>query len=285
MSCSDSCDGRPDTGSPPELTCTRKEEKRNIRLLLSYDGTDFSGWQTQRPGKDKEKVGRLHSRTVQGVVESALEKLHKKPVSLTGSGRTDSGVHAAGQVANFYTTIQSMEASRFVPAINSLLPRDVRILEAAETIPDFHSRFDAKSRTYRYYFITRREVLPWELRYAWQLRYEPNLARLNDYARLFRGEMDFTAFAIPGDKSKSRHRYISGASFFWEGKRLVFEITANAFLWKMVRSIAGTLIRFDEKGHGPDYLKEVIKLGDRCLTGPTAPPQGLFLWRVDYYRE
>ena len=284
MSCSDSCDGRPETGSPLELSCNRMEERRNIRLLISYDGTDFSGWQTQKPGRDKENTGRV-SRTVQGVVESALEKLHKKPVSLTGSGRTDSGVHAAGQVANFFTTIKSMEASRFVPAINSLLPLDVRILEAAETMPDFHSRFDAKSRTYRYYFITCREALPWERRYAWHLRHLPDIALLNEFARLFRGEMDCTAFAIPGDKSKSRHRFIFGASFFMESGRLVFEITANAFLWKMVRSIAGTLIRFEEKGLGPDYLKEIIKCKDRRLTGPTAPPEGLFLWRVDYYRE
>ena len=245
---------------------------RNIRLKLAYDGTDFSGWQRQEEGL----------RTVQGVVEDALKKIHKRHITLTGSGRTDTGVHAASQVANFYTSIQSMEAKRFASALNSLLPRDVRVLEAAETHKDFHARFDARLRTYRYHFIPGVQALPWELRYAWRLKRYPDIARLNDYARLLRGEMDFTAFAIPGDKSKSRRRYIFAASFFPDGNKLVFEISANAFLWKMVRSIAGTLIRFEEKGFSADYLREVLESRNRQLTGPTAPPEGLFLWNIDY---
>jgi len=241
---------------------------------LAYEGTDFFGWQRQG-----------ESRTVQGVIEDALEKLHKEKVTLTGSGRTDTGVHAAGQVANFYTSIQSMEADRFVPALNSLLPHDVRVLEAEETRQDFHARFDARLRTYRYFFILHREERPWELRYAWRLRKQPDIGRLNEYARLFRGEMDCTSFAGTGDTSKSRSRYISGASFFMEGENLVFEISANAFLWKMVRSIAGTLIRCDEKGYEGDYLQNLIRMKDNSQTGPIAPPQGLFLWKIDYYRE
>ena len=251
-------------------------ERRNIRLLLSYDGTDFFGWQSQ--GEDRQ-------RTVQGTIEKALEKLHKTHVTLIGSGRTDTGVHAAGQTANFYTSIQSMEAARFVPALNSLLPHDVRVLEARETCQDFHARFDARQRTYRYYFIIRREVLPWELRYAWRLKRQPDIRRLNEYARLFRGEMDCTAFSVPGDESKSRSRYISGASFFIEGEKLVFEISANAFLWKMVRSIAGTLIRCDEKGLSAVELQKIIESRNYALSGPTAPPEGLFLWKIDYYRD
>jgi tRNA pseudouridine38-40 synthase len=246
--------------------------RRNIRLTLSYDGTGFYGWQRQEDGR----------RTVQGAIEAALEKLHKEHVALTGSGRTDTGVHAAAQVANFYSSIQNMEAERFVPALNSLLPHDVRVLEALETPEDFHSRFDARRRTYRYFFITRREALPWELRYAWKLRRWPDLAKLNEYARLFRGEMDFTAFAVPSDKSKSRFRYVYGACFFFEGDKLVFEISANAFLWKMVRSIAGTLIRFEERDMPSGFLREVIESRDRALTGPTAPAAGLFLWKIDF---
>jgi len=254
-------------------------DKRNIKLTLSYDGTDFYGWQRQKRRED-HSIERY--RTVQGVLENALETIHKEPVVITGSGRTDTGVHAAGQVANFYTSIKSIEAARFVPALNSLLPRDVRVLDACDTSGDFHARFDAKKRTYRYFFITRREILPWELRYAWNLRYNPDIRRLNEYARLLKGEMDCTAFAVPGDKSKSRHRYLERAYFFYEGDKLVFEISANAFLWKMVRSIAGTMIRFDQKGLSPGYLKKVIDSGSRVLTGPTAPPEGLFLWTIDY---
>ena len=256
---------------------------RNIKLVLAYDGTDFFGWQRQ---ERREKNYSLNKkRTVQGIIETALEKLHKAPVVLTGSGRTDTGVHAAAQVANFYSSLQNMQAHRFVPALNSLLPHDVRVLDSMETFEDFHSRFDASLRTYRYYFSMKREVFPWELRYAWRIRRQPDIKRLNDYARLFRGEMDCSAFAVPWDKSTSRFRYIFGARFFMEGSSLVFEITANAFLWKMVRSIAGTLMRYDEKGFSPDYLREVILSGNRALTGPTAPPQGLFLWKVDYYHE
>jgi len=255
-------------------------ELRNIMLTLAYDGTDFFGWQRQEVRKKCPSP--VKTRTVQGVVEDALEKLHKAPVVLTGSGRTDTGVHAAGQAANFYTSIQSMEACRFVPALNSLLPHDVRVLDARETAANFHSRFDARLRTYRYFFITRRDALPWELRYAWHLRRQPDILLLNEYAGLFRGEMDFTAFAIPGDKSKSRFRFIANACFFFEGDKLVFEITANAFLWKMVRSIAGTLIHFEEKKLSPCYLHEVIESRNRQLTGPTAPPEGLFLWKIDF---
>ena len=246
---------------------------RNIKLLVAYDGTDFSGWQRQG-----------EARTVQGIIEDALKKLHKEPVTLTGSGRTDAGVHAAGQVANFYTSIKSMEAGRFVPALNSLVPHDVRILAAEETRQDFHARFDARLRTYRYYFIAGREALPWELRYAWRLTRRPDIVRLNEYGRLFRGEMDCTSFAVPGDKSKSRSRYISGASFFVEGDRLVFEIGANAFLWKMVRCIAGTLIRCEERGFTAGQVRELIEARNNTLAGPIAPPQGLFLWKVEYYR-
>ena len=253
------------------MSCDGDESLRNIKLLLAYDGTDFFGWQRQK-----------NERTVQETVEDALKKLHKKHVTVTGSGRTDSGVHAAGQVANFYTSIKSMEGRHFVPALNSLLPHDVRILDADEAPFIFHSRFDARLRTYRYFFITRKEVLPWELRYAWHIRRRPDLKRLNEYSRLLRGEMDCTAFAVPGDKSKSRHRYIQRANFFHEGDKLIFEISANAFLWKMVRSIAGTLLHFDEKDFEPCYLKEVIESRNRMLTGPTAPPQGLFLWKIEY---
>jgi len=244
---------------------------RNIKLLLAYDGTCFFGWQRQE-----------NERTVQAVIEDALGKLHKKPIILTGSGRTDSGVHAAGQAANFYTDIKNMDSSRFVPALNSLLPHDVRILEASQVPDDFHSRFDARFRTYRYCFITRRDAMPWELRYAWHIRRQPDIERLNSYTRLLRGEMDCTAFAVPGDKSKSRFRFINRASFFYEGGKLVFEISANAFLWKMVRSIAGTLLHFDEEEFTPDYFREVIISRNRKLSGPTAPPQGLFLWKIEF---
>jgi tRNA pseudouridine38-40 synthase len=254
-------------------------EGRNIRLLIAYDGTDFSGWQRQDHG------GGPRERTVQGVLEGALEKMHGKKVPLTGSGRTDAGVHAAGQVANFFTPIGSIPAERFVPALNSLVPRDLRILEARETRRDFHARFDARSRTYRYYLICGRPALPQELRYALLCRRRPRIERLNDYGRLLLGERDCSLFASPRDPSKSRFRHISRCHFFVQGDTLVFEITANAFLWKMVRSVLGTLLALEEKDPGPESLRHALDTGDHRLAGPTLPGQGLFLWKIEYYRD
>jgi tRNA pseudouridine38-40 synthase len=246
---------------------------RNIKLIVAYDGTEFCGWQRQGIGAE---------RTVQALMEAALEQLHKAPTPLTAAGRTDSGVHAAGQVANFYTTIQSMEAARFVPALNSLLPHDLRILSAELAQPEFHARFDAKRRTYRYHIISGRHALPHELRYALQMWRHPDIARLNSYARLLRGEMDCTIFTTPRDPSRSRNRYLFNAFFLIERDTLVFEITANAFLWRMVRSIVGTLLHCEEHKLPISEFKALLASGDRKLAGPTAPPQGLFLWKVGY---
>lgn len=247
---------------------------RNIKLRIAYDGTGFSGWQRQDG-----------ARTVQGLIEEALERMHRAPVSLTGSGRTDAGVHAVDQAANFYTNIKSINPERFAPALNGLLPRDVRVLEARETRPDFHARFDARMRTYRYHFVCGRYALPHEDRYSLQLWYRPRLELLNAYARLLLGERDCTFFAGAGDASKSRSRHISRASFWVQGDQLIFEISANAFLWKMVRSVAGTFLHYEKQDAPPEKLRDIIASGDRSLAGPTLPPQGLFLWKIDYYRE
>jgi tRNA pseudouridine38-40 synthase len=246
---------------------------RNIKLRIAYDGTDFSGWQRQ----DRR-------RTVQGTLEDALEKIHKRPAPLTGSGRTDSGVHAAGQIANFRTGIDSIPADRFVPALNSLLPQDIRVLEARAALPDFHARFDAKSRAYRYRLVCGRPALPQELRYSLQLWRRPDITLLNAYARIFRGELDCSLFARPGDPSLSRSRYFFNAAFFILEDSLIFEIRANAFLWKMVRSVVGTLLHHEEKRTPPETLRAIIASGDRSLAGPTVPPNGLTLWAVEYFR-
>jgi tRNA pseudouridine38-40 synthase len=254
---------------------------RNIKLLIAYDGSGFAGWQRQGTSGD----GADQERTIQGVIEKALEKMHKEPVSLTGSGRTDAGVHAAGQIANFYTNIHRINPARFAPALNGLLPQDVRILEAAETRSDFHARFDASMRTYRYHFITGRYALPHESRYSLHLRRHLHIELLNAYGRLLLGERDCSIFAGAGDTSKSRNRYISRACFFIEGNRLIFEISANAFLWKMVRSVTGTFLHYEQRNTPPEKLRDIIASGDRSLAGPTLPPQGLFLWKIDYYKE
>jgi tRNA pseudouridine38-40 synthase len=245
-------------------------EGRNIKLLIAYDGTDFCGWQRQDNG-----------RTVQGVIEDALEKMHGQPVNLTGSGRTDAGVHAVGQAANFYTTIDSIAPDRFSPALNSLLPKDARILDSCEEKSEFHARFSARARTYRYHFLCR-PALPHESRYNLQLYRSPRMDVLNAYCRLILGETDCSIFAGAGDMSKSKHRYIYRAQFYIEGERLIFEICANAFLRNMVRSVAGTFLHYEEKDTPSEKLREIIASGERGFAGPTLPPHGLFLWRVEY---
>jgi len=243
---------------------------RNIKLIAAYDGTDFCGWQRQES-----------ERTVQGVIEDALEKMHGHPVNLTGSGRTDSGVHAVGQAANFYTDIESIPADRFAPALNSSLPQEIRVLESCEADKEFHARFSAKARIYRYQFMCR-PLLPHESRYNLHLRRFPRLELLNEYGRLLLGETDCSIFAGAGDTSASKNRYVYRACFYIEKDTLIFEICANAFLRNMVRSVAGTFLHYEETGTPPEKLREIIASGERSLAGPTLPPQGLFLWQVEY---
>jgi tRNA pseudouridine38-40 synthase len=266
--------GSPALGEP-------SPQGRNIRLLIAYDGTDFCGWQRQR----NEARSSAAPPSVQGTVEAALEKIHRHRVPLAGAGRTDAGVHATGQAANFYTSIGSIPPERFVPALNKLLPGDIRILEARETRKNFHARFDAKSRTYRYQLICGRPALPQELRYSLFLRRRPRIALLNDYSRLLLGERDCSLFASPRDSSISRFRHISRCGFFVQGDTLIFEISANAFLWKMVRSILGTLLFFEERNMAPEALTAALEQADHKLSGPTLPGKGLFLWKIDYYRD
>ena len=256
---------------------------RNILLTISYDGTDFCGWQRQ-----DDKDGGEANRTVQGEIEKALEKLHKEKITLYGSGRTDSGVHALGQAANFYTTIDSIPAQNFVRALNAFLPDDVRILESCEVDEDFNARKSATSRMYRYFISLGEAVCANNARYSWFVpNYEPNLERLNKYCECLKYEIDCASFAASGDDSVSTNRYIDGARFFmqkdiWGGELLVFEIEANAFLWKMVRTLTGTLVNLDKTDASEDSMKKILDSHDRTKAGVTAPPTGLFLYKIKF---
>ncbi|MCR5724795.1 MAG: tRNA pseudouridine(38-40) synthase TruA [Treponema sp.] len=250
---------------------------RNILLTLSYDGTDFCGWQRQ----DKADGGKP-VRTVQAAIEAALEKLHKRPVALAGSGRTDSGVHASSQAANFFSPIDSIPVDRYPLALNAFLPPDVRIHTAREVPEDFSARFSATSRTYRYFLYPGDAPLASDMRYVWALRRQVDVGVLNDMASVLHGEIDCATFAAAGDASLSTKRYIEHACFFPQGDKVVFEICANAFLWKMVRSLTGTLVSFEKEGKGKKEFAEALFACDRSKAGPTAPPQGLFLWNVSF---
>lgn len=244
---------------------------RNIRATVSYDGTDFYGWQVQAEG-----------RTVQGVVMEALERMHRREVRVTAAGRTDSGVHADGQVINFRTHIDSIPARDFFVALNSYLPRDVQALDSREVDDEFHARHSARRRVYRYTWTCTRAVPPALRHRVTRLKHRPTLARLNELARPLIGTHDFSTFTLPTEPSERRERRVESISFVPRGELVVMEIAANAFLWRMVRSIAGTLIELDKVGAEPVEVEARLAARDHAAAGPSAPACGLALHRVDY---
>ena len=248
--------------------------QRNIRLTLAYDGTDFFGWQVQKEG-----------RTVQGVLEQALARMHGHPVHLQGAGRTDTGVHACGQVANFFTDLDSIPPERFRDAFNSYLPHDVRVLHSAAVPESFNAKSCALMRVYAYNLYVAPVVLPQYRRYCWRMRRAPDVALLNRLAAQLVGTHNFTSFAAAGDVTKSRVRRVAAASFYPQGPFLVFRISASSFLWKMVRIMLGTMVELEQEGSGPERLAEILRLQDRKIAGSTAPARGLFLERIIYDEE
>lgn len=252
----------------------------NILLTISYDGTDFCGWQRQ----DKADRGNA-VRTVQGEIEAALEKMFRAHIPLYGSGRTDSGVHAAAQAANFFSPVDGIPEQNYVRALNGMLPADIRIMRAAPVPDSFNARFCATSRTYRYFIYPEGIPLASRMRYVWCIPKRPDIGVLNAMCSCLHGETDCATFSAAGDQSLSTCRYIDAARFFYEDGDdgcLVFEIAANAFLWKMVRSITGTLIQCEQKGLDAADFRGILESRDRHRAGMTAPPQGLFLWDVSF---
>jgi tRNA pseudouridine38-40 synthase len=245
--------------------------RRNIRLLLEYDGTRYHGWQRQK-----------NALTLQEVVETALGRLTGEAVRLTASGRTDAGVHALGQVANFFT-ISAIPLKAFRDGLNSLLPPDIAVLAAEEVPLDFHARYDARWKTYAYHLLERSVPAPLWRERVWRLRPPLDLAAMAAAARCLVGEQDFAAFQAAGGRPGPAVRRVREAGWQSDGEgRHIFTITANGFLRGMVRSLVGTMVEIGRGKYPPEHLKEVLAARDRRLAGPTAPPQGLFLVQVEY---
>jgi len=250
-----------------------------FRLDLAYDGTDFEGWQSQvRDGSIPD------GRTVQAELEKALSILVKAPTPVVGAGRTDSGVHARSQTAHFDAETR-MQGPHFVRGLNSLLPPDVRVMHCQVVEPDFHARFSAIGRVYHYHIVPAQSLLPWEARYCHRVHTLPPLALLNSMASVLHGEMDFTSFAHAKDPSPSKNRFIYHSAFFPQGDRVIYQITGNAFLWRMVRSLVGTLLDLGAQGLGPEDFLAILEAKDRKKAGPTAPGQGLYLQKVIYHER
>jgi len=253
--------------------------RQNVLLKVSYNGSNFNGWQKQR------KNGVALGGTVQETLEEALKALHGYAINTVAAGRTDSGVHAREQGVSFFTTIKNISERQLPIAINSFLPFTVRVMKAYFVKENFSARFNALSRTYRYFIFLGDEIYPHQIPYCHHIRRKPSLECLNRLASILYGEKDFSFFASSRDSSISKSRYIKNAVFFIEGSYLVFEICASSFLWNMVRSIVGTILEYERKGLNEQDLKIAISTKNRKLKGATAPSKGLFLWSVEYPKD
>lgn len=243
---------------------------RNIMLTLSYDGTDFHGWQRQP-----------QLRTVQQDLENALHQLTGARPATTASGRTDAGVHALGQVVHFFTDSRH-SCQTFIRALNALLPQDVRVLEAREMPQAFHATIDARSKRYRYVIDNGTIASPFHLRYSWHVRPPLDIAVMNQAASGLLGRHDFRSFETDWPNRTSSVRTILDLSVERAGDFVTIEAEADGFLYNMVRSIAGTLVLVGTGKRPPSWVSEVLAAQDRTAAGPTAPPQGLFLVRARY---
>lgn len=250
---------------------------RNIKLTIEYDGTHFNGWQIQDP----------QDRTVQGEIEKALHKIFSrsgKPSRLFGSGRTDSGAHAIGQVANFKTQ-SKMPIREIVNALNGNLPEDIAVLDAEEVSANFHSQFDAKKKTYRYVILHRKVRGAVQKGYYWHYPYRLNLARLKKEAKDLIGKKDFRSYMASDPhekKNKDTIRSVYAVKVTKKKDFIWIEITASGFLYKMVRNIVGTLVDVGNGRMPPGSIKVILKKKNRIFASDTAAAKGLFLVDVAY---
>ena len=242
----------------------------NIRLVIEYDGKDFNGWQ-----KQDDKLN------IQGEIERAIEIITGEKVELIASGRTDAGVHALNQIANFKID-KDINLEKLPYALNSQLKRSIRIKTAEIVEDDFHSRYNAKRKTYRYVInnSSQGSAIYRNLEYNFPLKLDETL--MNEAIKFFIGEHDFKAFKASGGSTKSSVRTIYDANVRREDERIYIELTGNGFLYNMVRIIAGTLLDVGLGKMKPEEVKDIIESKDRTRAGKTLPPNGLFLVNVDY---
>jgi tRNA pseudouridine38-40 synthase len=271
---------------------------RNLHLVLAYDGTDFHGWQRQ-PGLP----------TIQETLEGCVERVAGKRVDIWGSGRTDAGVHALGQVANFKTECP-IPCQNLLKALNHVLPPTVRVKEVHEVSEKFHARYDVRAKTYRYRILQAPICSPFLWRFVWHYPFPLDHRQMAEAGRLIEGEHDFTSFAATPDAAvgegpcgppanrerpegaslKRRQpggemvRRIFVSRILWRPRTsmLVYEVSGNGFLHHMVRNIVGTLVEVGRGKLAPQDVARILAARDRTLAGPTAPAQGLCLLKVEY---
>jgi tRNA pseudouridine38-40 synthase len=252
---------------------------RNLKLILSYDGTDFSGWQVQ-PGRS----------TIQGLLASAIGRLTGENVLPQGSGRTDAGVHALAQVATFATS-SPIPVENFVKALNDALPAAIRVLSAEEVAPEFHARKSARAKTYEFRMYRGAICPPFAARYVWHYPFPLDESALGSAADVVVGEHDFTSFAAVDTERRldeinaeprSSVRSIHSSSWVRRGEELVYTVRGTGFLHHMVRNLVGTFILVGRGTIDREGLKGILAARNRSAAGATAPANGLFLMNVEY---
>lgn len=244
---------------------------KRMKATIAYDGTEFAGYQFQP-----------ELRTVQSVIDRALRKLHKDPaVYSVASGRTDSGVHALGQVIHFDTPLDL--GDRWEMAMNTLLPKDVRVTAVEEAAADFHARYDAKGKTYAYRWSYSEIQSPFERNFAVHLgRWKPDVDKMREAAQFLLGTHDFTSFCSAKTATANKVRTIRKLTLERVGDQLVLEVEGDGFLYNMVRTIAGVLLAVGIGWDEPEDVKKILEAKDRKKAGKTAPAHGLYLMEVTY---
>lgn len=243
---------------------------QNVKIIVKYDGTNYQGWQMQPTG-----------RTIQGDLTRVLSTLDHRAVIVHGAGRTDSGVHAEGQVASFLLS-REFEPERLRDAINGNLDPDIRVAEAQMVDESFHARYSASQKTYRYQIWTAPVSSPFMYRYAYHFRGPLDVASMRDAAAMLLGTHDFSAFTISDSQVADHIRDLRLLDVVQGDELLTITATADGFLRYMVRTIAGTLIDVGRGYRAPETVAEALRARERSLAGPTAPGAGLTLLRVDY---
>jgi len=244
--------------------------QRNIRMVVEYDGSGFHGFQVQP---------RL--RTVQGVLTEALQKLTREEVRVIGAGRTDAGVHALGQVVNFFTA-STIPAERFAPALNGMLPPDLRVRKSEEAEPGFHARYSALGKTYCYLVYRCRQGGALMRNYALLYDGELDVSAMQEAANYALGRHSFKAFCASGSEVRSYVRNIKEFTVSEERRWLKITVTADGFLYHMVRNLAGTLLEVGKGQRRAEEMARLLQEGERSQAGATAPPQGLYLVKIEY---
>jgi tRNA pseudouridine38-40 synthase len=247
-----------------------QNQNRNLKITLAYDGTRFVGWQRQASGD-----------SVQGLLEEALATLEGSAVTAHGAGRTDAGVHALAQVASARVTF-GHDTATVLRAMNALLPPDIRVTAVEEAPEDFHARFCARSKHYRYQIANVAIARPFTRAFAWHVPEPLDRAAMRQAAALVVGTHDFAAFQSTGTDVQTTVRTITRSELVEEGELLVYEVEGDGFLRHMVRAIVGTLVEIGRGRRPATQVEELLAGGSRAQAGATAPAHGLALARVEY---